>query len=316
MKSYAIMCLVALPFILAVLQATALHAADAPAPMAFSEIGAKASADYQGDAIGVTATPEGASLHTGFQKLSGRVTEEGLWLDSNEGDSDGLTLSAAALGRTGAELLPLPTKGVVALADQKVTWTRPGMVEEYSVSVDGVRQDFILAKAPAGAGELSVELALNGARAEAQADGARLILAKSGRELAYSRLLVTDATGRELPARLEVLSPDRLAVRVDDANASYPVRIDPTFSDADWVSMNPSVRGTNGTVLAMAMDVGGVLYVGGSFSVAGGVAANNIARWSGSEWFSLGSGTDGVVRSLAVAGAISTQVGPLLWLEV
>jgi hypothetical protein len=39
-----------------------------------------------------------------------------------------------------------------------------------------------------------------------------------------------------------VLSDHRLAVRVMDANATYPVRIDPTFSDANWVSLNPGLR--------------------------------------------------------------------------
>src|SRR5207244_1176358 len=35
------------------------------------------------------------------------------------------------------------------------------------------------------------------------------------------------------------------------------------------------------------------LYVGGSFTNAGGVAATNIARWNGSQWFTVGSGVPG-----------------------
>jgi hypothetical protein len=38
---------------------------------------------------------------------------------------------------------------------------------------------------------------------------------------------------------------------------------------------------------------GPVLYAGGAFRSAGGVAANHIARWDGSSWTSLGSGTSG-----------------------
>jgi hypothetical protein len=30
---------------------------------------------------------------------------------------------------------------------------------------------------------------------------------------------------------------------VADDSASYPVRIDPTFSDEDWVSLNPGMLG-------------------------------------------------------------------------
>jgi hypothetical protein len=126
--------------------------------------------------------------------------------------------------------------------DKLVRFTRPGLTEEYSVSVDGVRQDFVIASPPLNpqrstlnqsARDLRVELALSGARAEAAAGGARIRLDVSGRTLVYSRLRAQDATGRELTARLEVLAADRLAVSVADANATYPVRIDPTFSDAD-----------------------------------------------------------------------------------
>ncbi len=34
-----------------------------------------------------------------------------------------------------------------------------------------------------------------------------------------------------------------LAVLLDDADAVYPVRIDPTFSDANWIGMRRHARG-------------------------------------------------------------------------
>ena len=37
------------------------------------------------------------------------------------------------------------------------------------------------------------------------------------------------------------------------------------------------------------------LYAGGAFTTAGGVPANNIAKWNGSTWSALGSGMDGTV---------------------
>ncbi len=43
------------------------------------------------------------------------------------------------------------------------------------------------------------------------------------------------------------------------------------------------------------------LYLGGNFQTAGGVTVNRIARWSGDNWFSLGTGmTSGTVFALAV----------------
>jgi hypothetical protein len=227
----------------------------------FSEIGAKATADYQGAALGITATPEGACLRCGFQKLEGRATSEGLWLESTVPGGGEFRLVATTVRREVLQCGPdasgplwnepapsesgrglpqsktlsrwcprlavssegeLPTTGTVSVEGTRVRFTRPGVTEEYSVSVDGVRQDFVITERPAGREDLRVELALSGAGAEVAAYGAKLTLEGSGRALAYSRLRATDATGRELRAGLEVLSADRLAVRVADADATYP----------------------------------------------------------------------------------------------
>jgi hypothetical protein len=296
------------------------------APIPFSAIGAKATADYQGDALGIKATPDGARLRCGFQKLESRATPHGLWLESSAAGGGELRLVATSAHREVLECGPdvsgpqsttlsrwcprlavssegeLPTTGTVSVEDTLVRFRRPGVTEEYSVSVDGVRQDFVIADRPAGAGDLQVELALTGARAEAAVYGAKVILESSGRALAYSRLRVEDATGQELTARLEVLSAGRLAVRVADANATYPVRIDPTFSDANWVSLNPGMPGADDKVWAIAADASGDVYVGGDFTVIGAVVANYIAKWNGSAWSALGSGMNGYVDALLLSG--------------
>ncbi len=63
-----------------------------------------------------------------------------------------------------------------------------------------------------------------------------------------------------------------------------------------------SAVGVNG-VRALAV-YNGELYVGGFFSSAGGVSVNNIARWNGSGWNSVGTGSangvNGLVNALAV----------------
>ena len=151
------------------------------------------------------------------------------------------------------------------------------------MSVDGVRQDLMVPERLGGAGPLRVHLAVSGARAEATANGARLVLNNSGRNLAYSRLRVMDATDRELETRLEVVSDHRLAVVAEDAGAVYPVRIDPTFSDANWVSLG-GLPGASSDVLAAMVDDAGNLYVGGKFQTVGTVVANNVAKWNGSTW--------------------------------
>jgi hypothetical protein len=55
------------------------------------------------------------------------------------------------------------------------------------------------------------------------------------------------------------------------------------------------------TALAVHDDgSGAALYAGGSFTTAGGAAANRIARWDGSAWTPLGGGMNGEVLALAV----------------
>jgi hypothetical protein len=335
--------------------------------ISWSQIGAKAGSEYQGDGLAVIRTAEGARLHCVFQRLEGEATPEGLWLTSTvtNGVCDRFQVTAAAVGRSAeppalnTQLSTLPRTGTVQVAEKVVRFLRSGVTEEYSVSMDGVRQDFIIEQPPLNPqpstlnhreGELAVRLAVSGAKVEPAAGGAQLVLETSGRKIAYSRLRVTDAKGKELTARMEVASgilpdvegghpaarnwaPDSsgsslhdtpesagleapalrqagmpaatmLVVLINDADAAHPIRIDPTFSDANWISMG-GIPGADYEVRAAAVDGSGNLYIGGEFTVVGDVVANHIAKWNGSSWSALGSGMDpyGYVNALAVSGS-------------
>lgn len=265
---------------------------------------ANATAGWPDDVPGIHTTADGVRLPCGYQQLAGCATPRGLWIESTRsGATNKLQVVATALGRGLAPLTALAADGKVSLGSNLVQFSRPGLTEEYSVSVAGVRQDFVVVGRLPGTGELRLELSLTGARVEAVAPGATLTFAGSGRSLSYGRLRVEDAAGRELPARLEVTAADRLVVFVDDAEAEYPVRIDPTFSDVDWISLNPGFPGVDGRVNALAIDGIGNLYVGGAFTLVGNVPATNIAKWDGHAWSALGSGTKGAVYALKVSGA-------------
>jgi trimeric autotransporter adhesin len=62
------------------------------------------------------------------------------------------------------------------------------------------------------------------------------------------------------------------------------------------------VPGLNGRVNAVAVSGSGDLYVGGQFTLAGGLSANNVARWNGSTWSALGEGVNGFVSALVISG--------------
>jgi len=65
---------------------------------------------------------------------------------------------AQGQGNQGSYITPLPGSGTVRAQDTLVRFERPGLTEEYSASLDGIRQDFVIAERPAGADGLCVEL--------------------------------------------------------------------------------------------------------------------------------------------------------------
>src|SRR6266508_4087965 len=76
-------------------------AAPAKTSIPWSQIGAKAGLDYQGDGLAVVPTAEGARLGCVFQRLEGEATREGLWLTSTitNAVNDRFRLVAASVGR-------------------------------------------------------------------------------------------------------------------------------------------------------------------------------------------------------------------------
>src|ERR1043166_2510404 len=78
---------------------------------------------------------------------------------------------------------------------------------------------------------------------------------------------------------------------------SYWLSANSYSSAQQW---NAVGSGFNGAVYCAAV-YNNQLYVGGSFTVAGGIPANHIARWDGTKWDSVSSGTTGtVIYTLAV----------------
>ncbi len=80
----------------------------------------------------------------------------------------------------------------------------------------------------------------------------------------------------------------------------------PALRVATWRSgtWSPVGHGLNHFVWALAVGpdpegAGQSLYAAGTFSVAGGIPVNRIARWDGQAWSPLGSGMNGTVMALA-----------------
>jgi HYR domain-containing protein len=76
------------------------------------------------------------------------------------------------------------------------------------------------------------------------------------------------------------------------------------WDGATWSALGSGMSGGSpwGPWSLLVHDDGGgpALFAGGSFTTAGGVAANGIAKWDGSSWSALGSGLTGGAAALAV----------------
>jgi hypothetical protein len=87
------------------------------------------------------------------------------------------------------------------------------------------------------------------------------------------------------------------------------------IAGGSWHPVGGGVSGLAGTgyVAALAVDRG-VLYAGGRFNTAGGVAAGNIARWDGTAWSALGEGVNSqsvipTIYALAIGSAGELYAG-------
>jgi WD40 repeat protein len=91
---------------------------------------------------------------------------------------------------------------------------------------------------------------------------------------------------------LAVLMVCLLAMPAGATPRAAPASAPAAPGDEYWAA-GFNLPGLNDTVQALVVGPDGALYAGGMFTTAGGVVANRIARWDGTQWHSLGSGMTG-----------------------
>ena len=150
--------------------------------------------------------------------------------------------------------------------ENRVDADRGGIVEWYVNDPRGLEQGFTIAARPEGEGTLvEVELTLTGTLNPRLSEDGRAIdfVAPNGdRALHYAELVVTDARGKALPAWFEGFAADRrrgIRIVVDDADAAYPMTIDPLATSPAW-AMSVGPAGNFGYAVAAAGDVNGDGY--------------------------------------------------------
>jgi hypothetical protein len=149
-------------------------------------------------------------------------------------DAHGLwfALSGPAIGR-GATLTPVRGFTAPALSKNRVTFASPSTDEWYAKNRSGIEQGFAISHRPAGRGPLQISQTLSSnAATHLQAGGQEVRFGSDTRGLRYDQLVVRDAAGTRLRASMSI-SGHQLTITINDAQAVYPLRVDPVYKPVD-----------------------------------------------------------------------------------
>jgi len=230
-------------------------------------------------------------------------------------------LGSLAIGR-GNALTLVPRLGPGSRHRNKLVFSSATVTEWLANGPLGVEQGFTLAHRPAGEGPLAISQTLSGdATGRVAAGGQSVMFSSSAGALRYAGLVVTDASGARVPARLSV-ARGRLTISIADGHAVYPLRVDPEFqqaaeltdSDGTGDELGYSVAVSGSTIVAGAPQRNGyegAVYLYTEPASGGWASATQTAKLTASD----GAANDNLGYSVAVsgstivAGAVSRTVG-------
>jgi hypothetical protein len=246
--------------------------------------------------------------------------------------ADGLRLglSGVKLARSGTAV-SLSGFAPAVLRRNKVSFVSTKLSEWFASGPLGIEQGFTLSRRDGGRGLLTVSQTLSAnAAAHLDATGQSVTLSTPGGSLTYGQLVVTDATGARIPARMSV-SAHRLTITINDVRAVYPLRIDPEFQQTAELTASDGASGdglggavaiSGSTIIASAPShtVGsnaqqGAVYVYAMPATGGWADATQTAELTasdGSAGDSLGTAV-AISGSTVVASAPNRAIGPNLY---
>ncbi|HKY03620.1 MAG TPA: putative Ig domain-containing protein [Blastocatellia bacterium] len=214
------------------------------------------------------------------------ITEEGVTVAINDDSYVSLSLRGVGYGAA----LRVVGPGEVSGDKQTINIERNGGVREWYVNgPEGLEQGFTLAEPP-GAGHAGEPLRLvlgvsEGWRAAAREDGQQVTLRSGeGQSVEYSKLVVRDHLGRNVPARLAVVKR-QVVIEVEDGEAIYPLTIDPLFSfQQKLVASDGGLHDFLGHSVALSGDTVAVGARGEGSSVDANRGAVYVFTRSGASW--------------------------------
>jgi hypothetical protein len=190
--------------------------------MAFLRTQQKAAGyDFQSDAAGTLHGRAGADVAT----AAVAATARGVRLSRDDDGGLALGVETTSVGRDGAAR-SRAVLGRRAEGQELVLERDDGVEERYLAGPLGLEQSWVLRERPAGSGPLAIEVAFEGLAPEVAGDRVLLRDEAGLVRAGYGGLVAADAEGRGLSAHMEAREGG-VALVIDDAGATYPVRVDP-----------------------------------------------------------------------------------------
>jgi len=159
----------------------------------------------------------------------------------------------------------------------QVKFIRDTVSEKFVNEASGLHHWFQVNQRLAGSSNLTLKLQVSGAEAMRKSGENAVEVSVKGLRFQYSGLKVWDAKGRELEARMEALpEKSQIALVVNDSEATYPVTIDPTWTQEakltasdkaayDGFGTSVSISGDRALVGASNSDPGGTSNAGAAY---------------------------------------------------
>ncbi len=172
----------------------------------------------------------------------------------------GFSLRTTRMGRERRLEMP-PAETSRELGDMVVL--DRGVVEErFLTAPKGLEQSWLLDTRPEGMGELAIEVRFEGVTPSLRAPGvAQLRDAAGWARGEYRDLLASDATGRAIPSRMEVVG-DAVRLVIDDRGAEYPILVDPILVTEQTILTADD--GGQDDRFGMSVDISGDTVVAGA----------------------------------------------------
>ncbi|WP_428310802.1 GEVED domain-containing protein [Hydrocarboniphaga sp.] len=158
----------------------------------------------------------------------------------------------------------------------RVEYRRAGWTEWFINASNGLEHGYTIDQRPlvdevhkANGDEVRILLGITGMQVTETATGGLRLSDNHGHQLSYGKLVVTDANGLVLPAKLETSGDSRIDIVFDDREAHYPLTVDPLLINEEQTIQNAG-DGYN----SLSQDFGAAVAVNDTTLLVGAPGAN------------------------------------------